>query len=57
MLRLKCIFNTPVKATCCGHTLSEWFVDPLGGMRCLFCQRVYPFFTHEEFRSTREARA
>ena len=43
-------------AICCGVSLSEWFIDPLLGMRCLLCGRIWPFFTHAEFIETQKER-
>jgi hypothetical protein len=42
----------PEMATCCGKSLSEWFVDPAAGMICFVCKRTHPFLTHQEFRGT-----
>ncbi len=39
-------------AFCCGQPLSEWFVDPTKGMRCLLCGRTWPFITHAEYWET-----
>jgi hypothetical protein len=44
----------PRLAICCGQPLSEWFIYKSyagWGMRCLFCERVWPFLTHAEFAS------
>jgi hypothetical protein len=41
------------RAGCCGVVLSEWFIEPLVGMKCIHCGRAYPFFTHAEFAETR----
>jgi len=56
-------WKKPIQSTrfafCCGKPLSEWFVSKglTGwGMRCFFCERVWPFLTHAEFRETQSGK-